>query len=62
VLGPTGTEVDGVIVISDIDVDGRGRPHGACVVDGSRNATLLGVVRAAEITAACFLIFICWIE
>jgi hypothetical protein len=28
VLSPIGTEIDGIIVISDTDVDGRGRPHG----------------------------------
>ena len=40
-LSPAGTEIDGVIVISDTDVDGRGRPHELRVVDGSRSATLL---------------------
>lgn len=40
-LSPIGTEIDGVIVISGTDVDGRGRPHGPCVVDGSGSATLL---------------------
>lgn len=40
-LSPIDTEIDGVILISGTDVDGRGRPHGPCVVDGSRSVTLL---------------------
>lgn len=40
-LSSVGTEVDGVIVISDTVVDGRGRPHGLCVVDGPRSTTPL---------------------
>lgn len=40
VLSSVGTAIDEVIVISDTDVNGRGRPHGPCV-DSPRSATPL---------------------